>query len=178
MLQQMYFYCILGKSLALGKPPLRQLSVKICTPETPQTYMHLYKSPMTPTYTWPPRITWPTHDPHLHRHGLHYPHINSHKLRGPNYGMWGLYVHVSRPTLSRTQCNSHYLKVTIFLRLIFLRIGPKTQNFVLANISYTHRRTLEFVDPLPHLRTQIAKLILVHAKCALNQNRKKKCTCK
>ena len=35
---------------------------------------------------------------------------------------------------------------------MFDRIGPKTQNFVLANINYTHCQTLEFVDPLPRPR--------------------------
>jgi hypothetical protein len=34
----------------------------------------------------------------------------------------------------------------------FLRIGPKMQNFVPANISYLHYRTLEFVDPVPFPR--------------------------
>ena len=29
-LQQMYFYCILAKSLALGKPPLRQFWTEPC----------------------------------------------------------------------------------------------------------------------------------------------------
>ena len=49
-----------------------------------------------------------------------------------------------------------YLKVTIFCGyycLIFLRFCLKTQNLVLANISYVQYRTLEIVDSVPFLRT-------------------------
>ena len=34
MLQQMYFYCILAKSLALGKPLLKQFWAEPCTQST------------------------------------------------------------------------------------------------------------------------------------------------
>ncbi len=42
--------------------------------------------------------------------------------------------------------------------LIFLRIGPKAQNFVPANICYIHTRTLECVDPepFPHTNRKIS----------------------
>ena len=54
----------------------------------------------------------------------------------------------------------YHLRVTIFCGyqcLIFLRIGPKMQNFVPTNISYMHYRALEFVDPVPFC-IQIAKI--------------------
>ena len=44
-----------------------------------------------------------------------------------------------------------YFKVTIFLWVLMFDISadwPKVQNFVPANISYLHYRTLEFVDPV------------------------------
>ncbi len=47
-----------------------------------------------------------------------------------------------------------HLMVTIFCGyywLIFLWLGTKTPEFVPANISYTHYRTLEYVDPVPFL---------------------------
>ena len=43
-----------------------------------------------------------------------------------------------------------------FLRVLIFDISadwPKSVKFVLANISYMHYRTLEFVDPVPFLHT-------------------------
>ena len=43
-----------------------------------------------------------------------------------------------------------------FLRVLMFDVfadWPQTQNFVLANISFMHYGTLEFVDPVPYPRT-------------------------
>ena len=48
--------------------------------------------------------------------------------------------------------NDYFLWVLMF-DIKYLQIGPKTWNFVLANISFVHYRTLEFVNSVPFLCT-------------------------
>ena len=58
-------------------------------------------------------------------------------------------------------------RIHLEVGLIFHRSGPKTQNLVLTNVSFMFYRTLENVNLLYKLQ------ILVHTKCALNQNCRK-----
>ena len=67
------------------------------------------------------------------------------------------------PTVTCRSCAMTYICIVATLRWLFFAgtnvwyFCPKTQNFVLANISFMYYRTLEFVDPvpLPHTNRKI-----------------------